>query len=214
MDSNLKRKAELLYEKYRDNVYSYVYSRVFDKDAVEDIVHDVFVKVVAKINTYDEQKASEGTWLFVITRNTVLDYFKTRHISSPIEELDEYIVSEENVEARVEANERNRQLMDALKELKPTERDIVVLRYFYGYRSTEIAKMLNMTHGHVRIMCMRTLQKLSKILGGGITLKIACKNYFFITTSKKGEVHFCTSFFFATPAVTQTCPGLLSLRGA
>ncbi|MCD7729067.1 MAG: RNA polymerase sigma factor, partial [Clostridia bacterium] len=168
LDNELKQRVERLYEKYKDNVYSYVYSRVFDKSAVEDIVHDIFVKVVAKINTYDEHKASESTWLFVITKNTVLDYYKTRHSKNPIEELTETLPSDMDVDDCVEKNEQNRRLMDALDKLKPVERDIVILRYFYGYHSTEIAGMLNMTHGHVRIMCMRTLQKLNKILGGGV----------------------------------------------
>jgi DNA-directed RNA polymerase specialized sigma24 family protein len=44
------------------------------------------MKVQRKLPEYDQSKAAIGTWVFTITRNTVIDHFRR---SRPTEELDE-----------------------------------------------------------------------------------------------------------------------------
>ena len=43
----------------------------------EDLVSDVFLKAYEKYPTFDADRASVSTWLYTITRNTVIDYFRT-----------------------------------------------------------------------------------------------------------------------------------------
>ena len=67
-----------IYLDYHDKVSSYVRGKIQDHHEAEDIVSSVFVKVYQKLESFDPVKASLSTWVYAITRNTVVDYYRTR----------------------------------------------------------------------------------------------------------------------------------------
>ena len=77
---------EEIYTAYYGKVMGYISARIRNHADAEDLCADVFEKVQRRLDDYDQSKAAIGTWIFTITRNTVIDYF--RH-SRPTEELDE-----------------------------------------------------------------------------------------------------------------------------
>ena len=77
---------EQIYLEYHDKVMGYIRARVHGWADAEDLCADVFEKVQRKLPDYDPAKASVSTWVFTITRNTVIDFF--RRAKHP-EELDE-----------------------------------------------------------------------------------------------------------------------------
>ena len=75
-----------IYTEYSGKVMGYIRARIRSSAEAEDLHSEVFEKVLKKIGEFDPSKASLNTWIFTITRNTVIDYFrKTR----PTEEPDE-----------------------------------------------------------------------------------------------------------------------------
>ena len=67
-----------IYLLYKEKVSAYVRNRISDAYAAEDIVSEVFMKVYQKLECYDESRASLSTWIYIITKNTVIDYYKKR----------------------------------------------------------------------------------------------------------------------------------------
>lgn len=67
-----------IYLLYKEKVSAYVRNRISDTYAAEDIVSEVFMKVYQKLECYDESRASLSTWIYIITKNTVIDYYKKR----------------------------------------------------------------------------------------------------------------------------------------
>ena len=65
---------ERLYIEYKDKLLSYIRSRIFNLSDAEDLCEDVFVKAFKAADSFDPAKASAGTWLYSITKNTVIDY--------------------------------------------------------------------------------------------------------------------------------------------
>ncbi len=63
-----------IYTEYRDKVFSYTRSKVQNYQDAEDLCEDVFVKVFQKLDKYDESKSAISTWIYNITKNTVIDY--------------------------------------------------------------------------------------------------------------------------------------------
>ena len=139
---------ERLYAEYKGKVLSYIRSRVFNASDAEDLCGDVFVKAFSAADSFDPSKASAGTWLYSITRNTVIDYFRRFH---PTEEIPEDISDECRTEDGIIESEMLEELAAALEQLPAELTDIVVLHYFDRIPLTEIAASLNISYGMVKI---------------------------------------------------------------
>ena len=72
---------ERIYADYRNKVMGYIRARVQRWADAEDLCSDVFEKVQRKLGDFDSSKASVSTWIFTITRNTVIDYFRRSRYS-------------------------------------------------------------------------------------------------------------------------------------
>ena len=139
---------ELIYTEYSGKVMGYIRARVRGRADAEDLHAEVFEKILRKIEGFDPEKASLNTWIFTITRNTVIDYFRRM---KPTEELDENLSDNTELDEALLNTETLGELAAALKKLPQTLMDIIVLRYYDGKPLTEIARMMNMSYGMVKL---------------------------------------------------------------
>ena len=65
-----------IYTEYSGKVMGYIRARIRSSAEAEDLHSEVFEKVLKKIGEFDPSKASLNTWIFTITRNTVIDHFR------------------------------------------------------------------------------------------------------------------------------------------
>ncbi len=150
---------ERIYREYNGKVMGYIYARVRNRADAEDICSDVFEKIQRKLPEYDKSKASISTWIFTITRNTVIDHFRR---SRPGEELDENISDDSELDESLLQNETLSELAAALKGLPQEMRDIIVLRYYDGKPLTEIAEIMGLSYGAVKLRHQNALIMLKK----------------------------------------------------
>lgn len=146
-----------IYEQFSGKVKGYIYTQVNDSILAEDLCSDVFLKVYEKIDSYDDSKASLSTWIFTITRNTLIDYYRVRKVH---EEVPEELASEESIEDEVCNNEMLELLADALSKLEERERDIIILHYYKGITLKVIADKLNISYAYVKILHNKALGNL------------------------------------------------------
>ena len=73
---------EQIYAKFKDKVARYIYGKIPNEHDAEDLISDVFVKVFKGLSGFDERKASLSTWIYRITQNAVIDYFRTAKFAS------------------------------------------------------------------------------------------------------------------------------------
>ena len=154
--------AEQLFANYRNKVFGYIFNRILNYADAEDLTADVFAKVVAHIDDYDPTKASHSTWIFVITRNTLIEYFRKQRIAENIDEL-QIPVSDEPIDDVIMA-EQQELLAKALGELPEKMWDIIIARYYHGFRFAKIAEMMSMTEANARVTHGGALAKLRKII--------------------------------------------------
>ena len=155
-----------LYLDYKDKVTAYVRSRIENKYDVEDIVSTVFLKIYQKIDSFDESKASLSTWIYTITRNTVIDYF--REIKTHIEFLDEIEADTLSADSLVD-DELLEDLAYALETLSERERDLIILHYYKGYTLKRISEMMDMSYINAKLIHTKALSMLRlnmRIAGG------------------------------------------------
>lgn len=155
---------ETLYLQFFLPIYRYTAFRV-PSEIAEDIVADVFVKAWEKIHQYRTKKGVPfGAWLFRIARHTVIDTY--RHERN-FEEVSEDL-ADPDVLNRADAHVKNRDVLrivrEALEKLPRRYREILVLSYIAELPHNEVARVLKMTEGGVRILKFRALRKLEALL--------------------------------------------------
>ena len=156
-----------LYDQSIKLVYSLALQIVSSKPEAEEVSLDVYKYVWKNASTYDPGRSNPATWLVMLTRSRAID--KLRSSSNPIklsktfeEELSR---SEISPEESVMGLEQRKIVQDALSELSLKQRRVIELVYFYQFRQSEIANMLDIPIGSVKSTIRLAKEKLSRSLG-------------------------------------------------
>ena len=152
---------EQIYTEYSGKVMGYIRARIRGRADAEDLCSEVFEKILRKLDGFDPEKASLNTWIFTVTRNTVIDHFRR---SRPAEELDENLSDDTEIDESLLNGESLSELASALRSLPKQLMDIVVLRYYDGKPLTEIAQLMNLSYGAVKLRHQNALMLLREAL--------------------------------------------------
>ncbi len=150
-----------LYTEYRSRVLGYIRARVPNREDAEDLCEDVFLKVLRASGSYDGEKSAPGTWIYAITRNTVIDYFRR---TRPSEELPEDLAEDDLPEDGLMQAELLDSLARALERLPEELTDVVVLHYYDRLPLTEIALRLGLSYGAGKLRHQKALAMLRRSL--------------------------------------------------
>ncbi len=155
---------EKLYGHFFTQVYRYAAFRL-PKELAEDVTAEVFIKAWEKLHTY---KARSGVpfaaWLFRIARHAVIDVYRTQHA---IEEVPDGLVDGDELnraDTGVRRNEALQSVRTAMEKLPKRYQDVLLLSFISDLPTHEVARVLRMTEGGVRILKMRALRKLEDFL--------------------------------------------------
>lgn len=152
---------EEIYKEYHDKVLRLINGKISNYTEAEDITSDVFVKVYAKLDSFDETKASISTWIYRIAQNTLIDYFRTRKVYS---EVPEDLSDDGEVEDSVLSQEMLEALATALEKLPERDRDLVVLHYYKGMTLKEAAEKIGMSYSNAKLVHNKSLVVLKDLL--------------------------------------------------
>ena len=136
-----------LYERYADNVFSYVRTIIHDQHEAEDVTQHVFTKLLTKIDRYEERSVPFAAWLLRIARNCAID-----HVRGNRAVCYEEIPSVAGSASEDVAAERRHAIEDALRSLPEGQRRVVVLRHVVGLSPREIASQMGKSEGAVHTL--------------------------------------------------------------
>lgn len=155
---------EKLYAHFFTPVYRYAAFRL-QKELAEDVTAEVFVKAWEKLHTYRARSGVPfAAWLFRIARHSVIDTYRTHH---GFEELSETLVDPDALNLADTAMRRGEVLKSvrgAMEKLPKRYQDVLLLSFVSDLPTNEVARVLRMTEGGVRILKMRALRKLEGFL--------------------------------------------------
>ena len=138
-------------------VLRYINSQVNDYYLAEDLCSDVFVKVYEKIDSFDDKKASLSTWIFAITRNRLIDYYRTRKVMVEVPETLTYEESYDDVD-----EDMLEKLAIALKGIDERSRKLIIMHYYEGKTLKEAAEALDISYPYAKILHKKALFSLKK----------------------------------------------------
>ncbi len=149
---------EKIYAEFSGKVKGYVSSHVENTHDREDVISEVFLKVYSSLDRFDKAKASVSTWIYTITKNTVIDYYRSKRA---FETLSENTTDEDDsLDLDIDA------LADALSKLGERERDLIILHYYSGYTLKSIAEMMNISYIYAKVIHKKALGELEGLMKG------------------------------------------------
>jgi len=141
-------------------------ARILGRSAeVEDLVHEVFLETWRRAADYDAERASVRGWLLLRTRSRALDLKKSARLSRQVANGEAAWLEQLSAPGADPALGAERgQLQRALLTLTEQQRQILLLGYFEGRSSGEIAQLLAIPLGTVKSRVATALAQLRAAL--------------------------------------------------
>ena len=152
---------ELLVEKYQGVVYNIALRMVKVPDDAEDISQAAFLKAYEKLGTYRESFRFYS-WLYRIAVNEALNFLDRQKRYTRLDERVED--SRQAVDVAAETREQNERIQEALMELKPDHRVVLILKHFEEFSYEEIGAILDIPVKRVKSRLFTARQVLREIL--------------------------------------------------
>jgi RNA polymerase sigma-70 factor, ECF subfamily len=156
-----------VYERLSPKVYSYLYYHLNGRThAAEDLTEEVFVKVLEKLDRYQDRGLPFSAWVFRIAHNHLIDYVRAQP-KQGITSIDDCIdLPEPQSERTLDLALTHTELVGAMERLTEDQRRVVVLRFLQGMSIAETARSLGKTEDAVKKLQGRGLSMLKKGLSG------------------------------------------------
>ena len=154
--------AEKLYDELFNKVFGFCMNRTSNRVISEDLTQDIFLKLVGKIETFDETKGNFLVWFWQLARNTVIDYYrKSKEVNfSEIEEerLEKFspVTDQKNLDYKIEFD----RVQTFVNTLSNEEKELFELHFVADMKYKDIAKILNKSNGSLRVAAGRLKQKI------------------------------------------------------
>lgn len=155
------------YERTSRAVWVYLARVTGDRQLADDLLQETFYRFY-KAGAAHQDEGHRRNSLFCIATNIARDVNR-RKVRHPIEqlEIDEDLHETMATDSRIaERFEGSTDLWRAMSHLKPIQREMLWLAYALGSSHAEIAKILGVKSGSVKILLFRARRKLASLLGG------------------------------------------------
>ena len=149
---------ESIFRRHAQTVYRVCYSFMGNAADAEDATQATFMKLIDHPREFDSEE-HEKAWLIVCASNLCKDILKsagrTRVVAMPEQEP-----ADQRQADPIDAT------LDAVLRLPSKYKDVVYLHYYEGYKTDEIARMLDEKPSTVRNRLRDARMMLRKTLGG------------------------------------------------
>jgi RNA polymerase sigma-70 factor (ECF subfamily) len=148
---------------HRSALFGFLLTLTGDRHRAEDLVQETMVRAWRHRETVDGSHASALPWLLTISRRLAIDAHRAR-MARPHEVSAEELLNTAPPDDAIERNLTALDVREAVRNLHPTQREVLVERYFHGLSVAEIAEKLDIPEGTVKSRCYYALRSLRKTL--------------------------------------------------
>ncbi|MGZ3241788.1 MAG: RNA polymerase sigma factor SigZ [Burkholderiaceae bacterium] len=146
-----------LWNEHKTRLRSYISKRVRQSDAVDDILQEVFLKAYTNIHTI-KSVGSITAWLYRITANEIIDYYREQKVWQLIEELPTDLAQPKR--ERDYIMELAMSIQPFIAMLPATYREALTMAEIDGLPQAEIAKRLSISLSGAKSRIQRGREKL------------------------------------------------------
>jgi len=142
---------------HADGVFRFIVKNLRNEEDARDVVQSAFEKLWRNREEVDGTKSK--SYLFTVAYNQMIDHIrKVKRI---------HLREEFKAETRIYSREHNNAkaiLQEALSKLNETQRSLVMLKDYEGYRYEEIGKIMNLSESQVKVYLHRARVQLKEYL--------------------------------------------------
>lgn len=156
---DLQEADEVLFKQYYRKIYIATYAIARNKPIAEDAVQEAFYKALSNLDQLRD-KSRFRAWVTRIAineaKNTLIK--QSRHVfCSGVENFLEgtWIWTDRQTDSALNVIEQRDEVKRILSYLKPSDREILVLKYYVDLSIEEIAELLNITSQNVKVRLCR-----------------------------------------------------------
>ena len=165
-----------LVSRYRTRVFAMIYNMVHNEQDAWDLAQESFVKAWKSIKRFRRQ-SSFYTWVYRIVMNVTIDWLRKKQIKGAGSEFDDSIQLKEIDPAsrtvpkaeplpheRMERNEIRAKIDNAIGQLSPEHRAVILMKEIEDMQYHEIAETLGCSIGTVMSRLFYARKKLQNLL--------------------------------------------------
>ncbi|MEO8649658.1 MAG: sigma-70 family RNA polymerase sigma factor [Acidobacteriota bacterium] len=163
-----KGAVEECLQAYGGLVWSLARRMLRNNEDAEDVVQEIFLDIWKNAGRFDDEKASEATFIAMIARRRLIDRIRTIGRRVLPDSLEEVMVepltrSDLQMQISIEANEAAR----AMEGLRPEQKRVLYLSIVQGLSHQEIADHTSMPLGTVKAHARRGMLQTRELLTQG-----------------------------------------------
>ena len=165
-----------LVTRYRTRVFGMIYNMVHNEQDAWDLAQDSFVKAWKSIPRFRGQ-SSFYTWIYRIVTNVTIDWLRKKQVKGTGAEFDDSIELK-SIEPgsrtvpkadalpfqQMEQGEIRERIEEAIKQLSPEHRAVILMKEIEGMQYHEIAEALECSIGTVMSRLFYARKKLQSLL--------------------------------------------------
>jgi RNA polymerase sigma-70 factor (ECF subfamily) len=144
-----------VWSSYSEDLKRFIISKVKDATIADDILQDTFIKIHTKLHTLKDITKLKN-WCFTVSRNAILDYWKSANKTFEINNFEENTQFEENIHTEQDCLEA------ILKNLPKKYRDPLFLSDIKGLKQQEVANQLKQSLPTTKSQIQRARKLIAK----------------------------------------------------
>lgn len=154
---------ELLVRRHARELHQFALRFTMNGAAADDVVQETFLQLHTSAGTFDPKRRFKP-WLFTIAANKARDYLRRRtrkrempldaHVDSESASgqrfVDLFSADADTPDTDLRVEERRRLVRDAIEQLNPRLREVLILGYYHRFPYKDIAEILDVPLGTVK----------------------------------------------------------------
>jgi RNA polymerase sigma-70 factor (ECF subfamily) len=161
-----------LFSAYRDRIHRYILGMVRDAGEAEDLTQETFLRAYRSEATMREPNAARG-WLYRVATNLCLDQLRKRTPQISLDDaeaagrINQAVTAGPSAQEMTERKETSVCVQRCLDFLSDSYRAVILLHDANGLTSAQIAELLGVEPGAVKIRLHRARLKLHQLMEHG-----------------------------------------------
>jgi RNA polymerase sigma-70 factor, ECF subfamily len=164
---------EEVFNIFQPKIFAFVYRYLKSKEDSEEIVQEVFIQIWETRSSLNE-KLSFKSYLFTITKNKIIDYFRRKKVESISKNYIQHFaeIIQDNIHKDLIYKDYDSILNEAIDQLPAKRKVIFILSKKFGMSRYEIANFYNISENTVKNQLQEAINFLKSILNKEILIFI------------------------------------------
>ena len=153
-----------LFDRYHLKLYNFFLKLTLDPAASEDLTQNLFYRIIRYRHTFEGTTGSYKSWMYQIARNVHIDFCRQQRKYSDRFSLKDGEFADLLPGCEAAYQEEDFQRLDqALLQLQPDQREVLVMSRFQGLKYGEISRIRNSSVAAIKVQVHRAILQLRNL---------------------------------------------------